>query len=128
MPAVAGRKMVIKKGNTVIGGGRSDTMTINNEAIDITSKDDGGWRVMFGEVGVRTVDISFEGVFKDTDMTQAALASDIVTAYTVDIDGVGTFSGDFALVSVELGADHDGAMQMSGSLQSSGAITYTAVV
>ena len=45
---------------------------------------------------------------------------------TVEIDGVGTFTGDFHLSSVELGTPHDDAVELTMTLASSGAIAWTA--
>ena len=56
MAAIAGRKVRIKRGSTAVAGARADSFTINNEPIDITEKDDAGWRKYLADVGVRSID------------------------------------------------------------------------
>jgi predicted secreted protein len=101
MAATAGRKMRIKKGGTSIAGARADNLTINNEPIDITDKAASGWRTMLADVGVRSIDCEVEGILTDSTFLALAVgtASALLEAYTLELDGIGDFTGNFFLAS-----------------------------
>jgi predicted secreted protein len=129
MSGFSGRKVRIKKNGTAIAGARTTNLTINNEPVDITDKGDAGWRTLLADVGVRSVDATTEGVLKDATLINVALgsaASVLLTDITMDIDGLGTFAGDFFLQGLEIGGEQADAITFSGSFQSSGVVTYTA--
>jgi predicted secreted protein len=133
MAKLAGRRVRIYQGETVAGGtlvagARSDSITINNEAIDITDKGDDGWRTMLNDASVRSVDMSVEGLLDGDNLLAASLGatSSLIGAYVIDIEGIGEVAGDFHFSSFEIGAPHDDAATFTASIQSSGEITYTA--
>ena len=134
MAAGSGRRVRISAGSGVgavaVAGARTDTMTINNEPIDITDKDSAGWTTLLADVSTRNISLSVEGVLVGgTLMAVAAGAgSGLLAAYEVEVETVGTFGGDFFLTSFETGGAHDGENTFTASLASSGAITYTPVV
>lgn len=125
MAALSGRKLRIKKGSTAIAGARTDNLTINNEPVDITDKDDLGWRTMLSEAGVRSIDASVEGVIVDDVLIEAVMASNLISAYTVEIDGIGNFTADWFISSLELGGEQADAVTFTANIQSSGTVTYT---
>lgn len=133
MAKLAGRKVLLYSGTspsgTLVAGGREHGIKINNESIDVTDKGDAGWRTLLEESGVRSVDIDFGGLMDTSTLISLSLGSDataMLAAYYVDIEGLGIIAGDFRLNGIEIGSPHDGATEMSGTLQSSGAITWTA--
>ena len=133
MAKMAGRKVNLFAADTAAGspiaGGREHGITINNEAIDVTDKDSNGWRELLSDPSTRSVDISFTGLMDGATYVALALGSTttaLLADYTVEIDGVGTFTGDFHLSSVELGTPHDDAVELTMTLASSGAIAWTA--
>lgn len=128
MTAYSGRKLRIKRGSTAIAGARSDSLTINNEPIDITAKDDAGWRTYLADAGVRSIDATVEGVLADSTLLALAVgsASALLEGYTLEIEGLGDFSGDFFLNSLEITGEQADATTFSASLQSSGVIAWTA--
>ena len=127
MAATAGRKLRIKKGGTAVAGAVTDNLTINNEPSDITDKDDSGWRTMLADVGVRSIEASVEGVLIDSTLIAIAVgtASSLLAAYTLEIDGIGDFAGDFYLQSIELSGEQEDAIRFTASIVSSGTITFT---
>jgi predicted secreted protein len=129
MPAYTGRKLRIKRGSTNIAGARTDSLTINNEPIDITDKDDAGWRTMLADVGVRSVDAEVEGVLDDATLIAIAVgsATAILQAYTIEIQGLGSFTGNWHLASFAITGEQADAVTFTASIQSSGTITWTAV-
>ena len=133
MSKVAGRKVRIYEGTTVatgtlVAGARSDSININNEAIDITDKGDDGWRTFLNDASVRTVEMSVEGLLDGTSLLGKALGATtaLLGDYVIDIDGIGVVAGKFHFSSMEIGAPHDDAATFSATIASSGEITFTA--
>lgn len=127
MAAISGRKVRIKRGSTAIAGARSDSFTINNEPIDITDKDDAGWRTYLADVGVRSIDCEVEGVLDDSTFLALAVGagSALLEAYTLDVIGIGEFTGNFYLASFAVTGEQADATTFTASIQSSGTITFT---
>lgn len=127
MAAISGRKVRIKRGSTAIAGARSDSFTINNEPIDITDKDDAGWRTYLADVGVRSIDCEVEGVLDDSTFLALAVGagSALLEAYTLDVIGIGEFTGNFYLASFAVTGEQADATTFTASIQSSGSITFT---
>jgi len=133
MAKIAGRRVRIYEGasvgsGTLVAGARSDSITINNEAIDVTDKGDDGWRTFLNDASVRTVDMSVEGLLDGDSLLSAALGNTqaLLGDSEIDIEGIGTVAGEFHFSSFEIGAPHDDAATFTASIQSSGEITFTA--
>lgn len=132
MPALVGRKVTFtptSSGGTPVTGMRTKTITLNNEPIDITSDDDNGWRTFLAEdPALRSIDIAVEGVTKDAQLIELAATggSGLVSSYALEFEGLGTFTGDFYIGSLELGAPYNEAVTFSCTIQSSGEAEWTA--
>lgn len=128
MAATSGRNIRIRRSTTPIAGARTDTLTINAEPVDITDKDDAGWRTLLADVGVRSLEGTIAGVTLDATLIGVIMgtASSLLSNHTILITGLGTFSGDFFLSNVELTGEQEGAVEFSATIQSSGVITWTA--
>lgn len=133
MPAVAGRKVKIYEGTgpgaTLVAGARSDSITINNEAIDITDKGDDGWRTLLNDASVRSVEMTVSGLLKGTSLLAKALGAttNLLGDYEIRVEGMGTYSGEFHFSSLEITAPHDDAAEFSATIASSGEISWTPV-
>lgn len=130
MAASAGRELLIKKGVSVIAGVRTKTVTINGEPIDITSDDDSGFRTLLASAGLRSIDLSVEGVTKDATLRAivAGVSSQLLTDISIEYPNGDTIDGDFYLVNIEESGEYQDALTFSASLQSSGPFTYTPAV
>lgn len=126
MTARVGRNLRIRRGTTPIAGARTDSLTINSEPIDITEKDDAGWRKYLADTGVRSLDCEVEGILEDSTLIADILGagSVLLQSYTILITGLGTFTGNFYISSIQIGAEQDGAITFTASLQSSGTVTF----
>lgn len=129
MSASIGREFLIKRGSVVIAGVRSKSVSINGEAVDITSDDDGGYRTLLSTVGTKSMDLSVEGVSKDADLRDAMLSGStlLLTDVNLEYPNGDTVSGNFFLTSFEESAPYNEATTFTASLQSSGEFTYVAV-
>ena len=130
MAALVGRKVTFTPtgGGAAVIGLRTKTISINNEPIDITSDDDSGFRTMLAsDPAERSIDFSAEGILKDDALIALASAggSALVSEYTMEIPGIGTFVGDFYFGSIELGAPYNEAVTFSAEIQSSGEFVFT---
>lgn len=131
MAALVGRKVTFTPtGSGVpVTGMRTKTITINNEAIDITSDDDLGWQTFLdADPAQRGIDMSVEGITKDATLISLAVTggSGLISEYELDFEGLGTFTGDFHIGSLELGASYNEAVTFSCTIRSSGEPTWVA--
>lgn len=131
MSANIGRKLLIKRGSTVIAGIRAKTISFGGEPVDITTDDDNGFRTLLAEAGQKKIDLSFEGVTKDNLLRQATLGANpgelLLTDVNILYPNGDTLSGNFFLTQLEETGNYNDAIKFSGSLQSSGEWTYVAV-
>lgn|SRR5690606_11920656 len=130
MAALVGRKVTFTPvgTGTPVAGMRTKTITINNEPVDITSDDDNGWRTLLGsDPALRSIDISVEGVTKDAALIELASTggSGLISEYELAFEGLGSFTGDFYIGSLELGAPYNDAVTFSCTIQSSGEAHWT---
>ena len=111
---------------TTIGGMRSTSMSLNNEDVDVTDKDDMPWRQL-EDFGVRSMEMSGSGIFKES-ATLDSLVESVVNGPCIKrfrlISGSGRkFTGDFK-INLELSGEYNGAEQYSVTLASAGVIDY----
>lgn len=120
-----------------IGGLRATSMTINGELVDITTKDsttfvsggnDKGREILAGG-GIMSMSISASGVFTDgTDdenVRDAAFKGEL-NAYQLVFGNADTIDGTFKITSYERSGEFNGEETYSLTLESSGAVTFTA--
>lgn len=137
MVAQAGKDLLLKIGDgevseafTAIAGLRSKTISVNGTLADATNSDSTGrWREMIAGTGIKTFSISGSGVFLDAaieaTMQTAALAQTIDN-YQAIIPAFGTFAGPFHISSMEYAGEHEGEVTYTISLESCGAVAFTA--
>lgn len=129
MPALVGRKVTFTPtgAGTPVTGMRTKTITINNEPIDITSDDDSGWATFLDEdPAQRSIEMSVEGITKDDSLIELATegGSNLISEYTLEFEGLGSFTGDFHIGSLELGANYNEAVTFSCTIRSSGEMVW----
>jgi predicted secreted protein len=126
--AITGRKLRIWRGNATgpaIIGARSEDLTISNEPIDITDKDDGGHRTLMADFSMRMLDGSIEGVLKNDELLAVAFGSGsaLLSSYSILIDGYTLLNGAFYLNNIQTTAPQDNAVTFTASLQSGGLVS-----
>lgn len=140
MTKYCGKDFVVARGNddgppetfTTIAAMRSTSMTINNEQVDVTTKDDVPWRQLI-ECGVRSMSITLSGVFTDSAVHDNLVLDVLGDGSSTSIlnfqltSGRGdTFAGSFQIASMERAGEYNGEETFSLTLESAGDITYTA--
>jgi len=125
--AISGRSLRISRDGSTIAGARTDNFTLSNEPIDITDKDDGGWRTMLADAGTRTVSADVEGVLKDAVLIAEAVGTStlLLKECIITVTGIGTLTGDFMLTSLQLGAEQADAITFTATLESAEGMTVT---
>jgi len=126
MAETLGRKVTISVGGSVVATARTTSMTINNEAVNITSAGDDGIRRMMDEAGEKSVEITLDGLYTDASLMGLALATSLLEAVVLDY-GSYTLGGDFFLSSYNEGQPYNEAVTFSATLMSSGAVAKTLV-
>jgi hypothetical protein len=132
----ASRDLLINKGASALLGINAKSMAVAGEPIDITTDEDNGYRLLLDVPGTKTLDISFSGVTKDLVMRGIILTGNglLLTDIEIEFPITGaqittgdTITGNFFFNGwTENGGGSDGAIEFDGTLQSSGAWTYTA--
>jgi TP901-1 family phage major tail protein len=135
-----GRALLLKIGDGEVAeafanlaGINSKALTINNASIDVTTPDatapEGAlWTETLN--GVKNVSVSGDGYFSDSvteaRMNTVAMSADNIANFTVTVPDFGTYAGAFRITSLEFGGESEGGVTYSLSLESSGAVTFTA--
>lgn len=117
---------------TVIGGIRTESMTINNETVDVTDKDGGGFRHLLEGAGITSMSLKGSGVVSDNTVFTGHIMVAVManTHVVLKIEsGLGdVWQGTFAVPSAERAGEYNKEETFSITLESAGTITYTAVV
>lgn len=114
---------------TTVGGMRSTSMTLNDEAVDISNKDSGSFRELLPAGGIQSMSITASGVFTDSTAEttlRAAYGTSTFKSYNVIVPDLGTYAGTFMIASLEYAGEYNGEATYSVTLESSGSITFTA--
>jgi TP901-1 family phage major tail protein len=108
-----------------VAGLRTTQLSINGEAVVITSKDSLGWRELLTGAGVRSVSVSGAGVFTgsaaEARVKTNALAGTI-DDYRLAFESGETMTGRFLVTRLDYSGDFNGERNYTLSLESSGAV------
>ena len=134
MAAQPGRSFLLKVGDgasppayTTIGGMRTTSFKFNNGEIDATDKDSAGWRELI-EGGVRSMEVSADGIFKDTAAEETLRADAFagrINDYRIVAGNGDSFEGLFQIASYARGGKHEGEETFTVSLRSAGPVLVT---
>jgi predicted secreted protein len=121
MSEILGRKVSVSVSGSVVATARTTSMTINNEAVNITSAGDDGIRRMMDEAGEKSVEITLDGLYVGSSLMDLALGTSLLKAVILDY-GSYTLGGDFFISSYNEGQPYNEAITFSATLMSSGAV------
>jgi len=140
MAAGKGSSFLLKENSTgtpaTVGGLRSTSMTINGEAVDITTKDSNAFitsgndkaRDLLQGGGVRSMTLSASGVFTDSsteNLVRGFAFDGAIQNYDLIFSDGSKISGAFLITSYERAGEFNGEETYSLTLESSNTITYT---
>jgi TP901-1 family phage major tail protein len=132
MGAEKGSAFLLKVGNggeppvfTTVAGMRTTQMSVNGEAVNVTSKDSGGWRELLSGAGVRSVSVAASGIFtgsaSEVRVKTNALAG-LVDDYELSFESGEKLSGRFLVTRLDYSGDYNGERNYALSLESSGPV------
>lgn len=132
MSAEKGSAFLLKVGDgatppvfATVAGLRTTQLSVNGEAVNITSKDSGGWRDLLSGAGVRSVSVAGSGIFTgsaaETRIKGNALAG-LIDDYELSFESGETMRGRFLLTRLDYAGDHNGERSYALALESSGAV------
>lgn len=132
MAAEKGSAFLLKVGDggtvpefTTVAGLHTTQLSVNGEAVAITSKDSGGWRELLSGAGVRSVSVSGAGVFTGSTaelrIRGNALAG-LIDDYRLSFESGATMTGRFLVTRLDYAGDYNGERSYTLSLESSGPV------
>lgn len=122
---VQGLNILVYLGETVLGGQKNCTLSMEADTIDVSNKNDFGWASFIA--GAKSWNITCDGQFLTDDAGQDALmaafiASDEVTIEMKNADESIYYSGQAVITSLELEAAFDDVFAYSVEFTGKGAL------
>ncbi|MEM6711470.1 MAG: phage major tail protein, TP901-1 family [Pseudomonadota bacterium] len=137
MTAQSGRTLLLKVQNTTtslfetVGGLRTHGIDLVQELVDTTHNESAGrWRELIGDAGLRRATITGTGLFRNaaSDARVRGLFFDgALATWQIILPQEGTFEGPFLVAALDYAARHDDAVTFEMTLESAGALTFTAL-
>lgn len=132
MGAEKGSAFLLKVGNggtpvayATVAGLRTTQLSVNGEAVNVTSKDSAGWRELLSGAGVRSVSVSGAGIFTgsaaEVRVRTNALAG-AIDDYELSFESGERMRGRFLVTRLDYAGDYNGERSYTMSLESSGAV------
>ena len=114
---------------TTVAGLRSTSFTVNNETVDVTTKDNTSkWRQLLSGAGTKSLSISGSGVFTDAiseETVRTAAFANTINNFQILLGNGDDLTGAFQITSYERGGEFNGEETFSISLESSGDMIFT---
>lgn len=108
---------------TVLTGMRSKSLTVQGEAIDITTDDTSGWQEFLVSAPRLGYTLEVSGITKDTNILDAVETSGVAALenYVLDFGALSkTVTGNWVLSNVSFGIEYEDAVTFTCTIQSDG--------
>ncbi len=132
MPAERGSAFLLKIGNgaappvfATVAGMRTTQMSVNGEAVNVTTKESGAWRELLSGAGVRSVSVSAGGIFTGSvaeNRIKANALAGLLDEYELSFESGERLRGRFLVTRLDYAGDYNGERTYTLSLESSGAV------
>jgi TP901-1 family phage major tail protein len=136
MAAQRGKDLLLKVDTTgsgafsTVAGLRARSLAFNAATVDVThTESTNEWRELLAGAGAKSARISGSGIFKDaaTDETVRGLFfAGTIRNWQIVIPDFGTVAGAFQITALEYSGSHDNELTFELSLESAGALSFTA--
>jgi TP901-1 family phage major tail protein len=137
MAAAAGKLILIEMENSAtpaafvpVGGLRTQSITYNSEIIDVTNADSPElFREVLPGVGVKSFTVSGSGIADSGAgfaLIEATARDQSHRDTRITVPGFGSYTGEFRVTTFEITGEYNGAVTFSTTLESSGAVAFTA--
>ena len=136
MAAQRGKDILLKVDDgtaqfVTLAGLRTKRIALNAETVDITHAESAGrWRELLDGAGVKRASVTGNGIFKDatSDMLARLIFFDgLIRNWQVILPDFGTITGTFQITGLDYKGEHAGEMTFDLTLESAGALTFTAL-
>jgi TP901-1 family phage major tail protein len=136
MPAQKGKDLLLKvmdnsSAFVTVAGLRARQLALNAESVDVTHAESAGrWRELLAGAGVRRASISGAGVFKDEAsdaLVRQTFFDGTIRSWQITVPDFGRIEGLFQISTLEYRGDHANEVTFDLSLDSAGAIAFTAI-
>ena len=110
---------------STVAGLRTTQMSINGEAVNVTTKDSGGWRELLSGAGVRSVSVAGAGIFTGSvaeARVQGHALSGTMDDYELAFESGARMRGRFVVTRLDHSGDYNGERGYTLALESSGAV------
>ena len=132
MSAEKGSAFLLKVGDgaeppvyATVAGLRTTQLSVNGEAVNVTSKDSGGWRELLSGAGTRSVSVAGSGIFTgsaaEARVKTSALAG-LLDDYELSFESGERMRGRFLVTRLDYAGDYNGERTYALALESSGAV------
>lgn len=132
MGAEKGSAFLLKVGDgasppayATVAGMRTTQMSVNGEAVNVTSKDSGAWRELLSGAGVRSVSVGASGIFTGSAAENRIKANALGGAlddYELSFESGERMRGRFLVSRLDYAGDYNGERTYALSLESSGEV------
>ncbi|MFN3351860.1 phage major tail protein, TP901-1 family [Pseudorhodoplanes sp.] len=133
MSAEKGSAFLLKVGDgaappayTTVAGLRTTQLSVNGEAVNVTSKDSGGWRELLSGAGTRSVSVAGSGIFTGS-AAEARVKTNALTGllddYELSFESGERMRGRFLVTRLDYAGDYNGERTYTLALESSGEVS-----
>ena len=132
MSAQKGSAFLLKVGDggtpvsyATVAGLRTTQLSVNGEAVNVTSKDSGGWRELLSGAGVRSVSVAGSGIFTGSaaeGRLKGNALGGVIDDYELSFVSGERMRGRFLVTRLDYAGDYNGERTYTLSLESSGAV------
>ncbi|HEY0325944.1 MAG TPA: phage major tail protein, TP901-1 family [Allosphingosinicella sp.] len=109
-----------------VAGLRTTQLSVNGEAVNVTTKDSGGWRELLSGAGTRSVSVAGSGIFTgsgaEARVKTSALAG-LLDDYELSFESGERMRGRFLVTRLDYAGDYNGERTYTLALESSGAVS-----
>ena len=123
-----GNTLIIKQDSTKIAAVRTKTMTQERTEVDVTTDDNDGWQRFLPRPGVQGMNFDVGGVVTSgNEDLFLSIGEDEFLTVEVELPNGDTMAAadGFFLGTIAATANHDGAVEFTATLRSSGKVTVT---
>lgn len=125
MAGAYGRDVTFTWGGAALDGVREKSFTIDGEAVNVTSDEDGGVRVLLDRDAEAAINYEISGVDKDAVLRRAKGLGNIQEAVSITFSNGDTVSFTANLAAYTEGQPFGDAITFSATLMSTGPWVYT---
>ena len=133
MSAEKGSAFLLKVGDgseppvyATVAGLRTTQLSVNGEAVNVTTKDSGGWRELLSGAGTRSVSVAGSGIFTgsaaEARVKTSALAG-LLDDYELSFESGERMRGRFLVTRLDYAGDYNGERTYTLALESSGVVS-----